>query len=427
VIFQTWAAAGLWALISLIPRETAPRAEDSVGRPSLRLVALARSGWTSFRTSIFNPNGQTVRALGWKRGPLSRLGATAEFEAEAAGLHWRVDLQASARQADDGGWNHDLQFGQFHAQKDIGEHWVFVAGRSIQRWGTGYVFNPTDVAAPKREISDPENSERRAVGTDLVKLEYFGASSSLAICLFGRLETKDGLRLAEPRLAFRYYRSLWDTDLSLVALFSKEETPVWGMNFSRVFGERLEVHGEATGQRNSYERYHAAVIEGTAPGFGTDPFSDFKRHDGRLYIQALLGFQWTFPGGVHWVVEYYHRGQGYSSNEWRRLVDRVQNLEGPGAAGDLLWGLAAYEPRGTRRDYLMNYLQNLDDGAFQWRIGWLLGPADGSSVLFPEIRWAPPGGFTFFARSYIYLGRRESEYGALPRSLVLEGGLLFRQ
>lgn len=425
MIFSTWAAAGLWALVSLA--SPAAAAGTGAGQPSLRLVGLARSGWTSFRTTIFNPDGQTVRALGWKHGPLSFAGATAEFEAEAVGLHWRVDLQGSAGQSDDGRWTRSLRFSQFYARKDMGSSWILVAGRSIQRWGTGYVFNPTDVAAPEREIGDPENSERRAVGTDLIKLEYFGASSSLTFCLFGRLENGDGLRLAQPRLAFRYYHSLWDTDLSLVALFSKAETAVWGINFSRVFGERLEVHGEAAVQKNSYARYHSAVIDGSAVVAGIDPFSAFKRNDGRLYFQALLGFQWTFPKGIHWVAEYYHRSQGYSTKEWRRLVDHVEGLPETGAVGDLRWSLAAYEPRGTRRDYLMNYLQNLDNSVFQWRVGWLLGPSDGSSILFPEIRWTPPGDFTFFLRSYIYLGGGESEYGALPRSRVLEGGVLFRK
>ncbi len=420
MIFSTWAAAALGALVSLVSPEAA--AGTGAGRPSLRLVALARSGWTSFRTTIFNPDGQTVQALGWKSGPFSSLGATAEFEAEAAGLHWRIDLQGSAGQSDDGTWARSLRFGQLYAQKDIGASWVIVAGRSIQRWGTGYVFNPTDVAAPEREIGDPENSERRAVGTDLVKLEYFGASSSLAFCLFGRLRSGGG-----PRLALRYYRNVWDTDLSLVALFSQDETAVWGINFSRVFGERLEVHGEAAVQRNSYAPYHAAVIDGEAAASGIDPFSAFKSGDGRIYIQALMGFQWTFPGGIHWIAEYYHRSQGYSTEEWRRLIGHVEERPETGPVDDLLWSLAAYNPRGTRRDYLMNYLQNLDDGAFQWRIGWLLGPSDGSSVLFPEIRWTPPGGFTFFLRSYIYLGGGESEFGALPRSRVLEGGLLFRK
>ncbi|MBN1939541.1 MAG: hypothetical protein JW843_08140 [Candidatus Aminicenantes bacterium] len=420
-----WAAAGLWSLLSLFPPEAASEAGHA--RPSLRLFTLARTGLMSFRTTIFNPDGLAVRALGWKRGPLSFLGATAEFEADGAGFHWRIDFQGSAGQAEDGRWSGEARFGQFYAQRDIGDHWILVAGRSIQRWGTGYVFNPTDVAAPEREIGDPENTERRAVGNDLVKLEYFGASSSLAFCLFGRLETRGGLRLTRPRLAFRYYRSVWDTDISLVALFSKEDTPVWGMNFSRVFGERLEVHGEAAVQKNSYARYHAAVIDGAAAVAGADPFSAFKSGDGRLYVQALLGFQWTFPGGVHWVVEYYHRGQGYSDGEWRRLLGHIEGLPETGAVEDVLWSLAAYGPRGTRRDYLMNYLQNLGDGAFQWRIGWLLGLSDGSGVLFPEIRWTPPGGFTFFLRSYMYLGGGESEFGALPRSRVLEGGLLFRK
>ena len=408
-----------------------------------RLFVLAKTWIVSFRDSTFNPGGLTVPALGWRRGPLSELDATAEFETDALSLHWRLDLQGSLGQRDDGSWRRELKAGQFYLQKDLSSSWLLAAGRSIQRWGTGYVFNPTDVAAPDRELGDPENDERRAVGLDLVKLEHYTAKSSLALCVLSRLDTRGAWRLESPRLALRYYINAWDSDLSFIALISRNETPVLGLNASRVFGERLEVHGEAAFQMNSYGLYHAAALAAPAAGPLLD---DFKRDDGKLYLQGLLGFQYTFPGDVLWVAEFYHRGQGYSAAEWGRVVDYVRGSNGggtgseeaTGAAGDALGralsGLAVYSPKGALRDYLVNYLENLGAGAgagtgaagLAWRIGWLLNLADRSGVVFPELRLVLRSGFTFYLRSYIFLGGEASEFGAFPRSRTLEGGLRFR-
>jgi len=422
--------AAVVAAIFLLARAAAP------GAMSFRLYGAARTWVSSFRESLFNPGNQAVEFLGWRRGPLASLAATAEIEADALSLHWRLDLQGSAAQDETGAWRRELRIGQLFVQKDLSESWVLAAGRSIQRWGTGYVFNPTDVAAPERELGDPDNTERRAVGLDMIKLERFSAKSSLAFCLLARMETRGRWRLTSPRLAIRFYKNVWDTDLSLVALFSREETPVVGLNASRVFGERLEIHGEFAVQKNSYRPYHAVLAE-SRPVSGGGSFLDFRNDDGRLYVQGLLGFQYTFPGGILWVAEYYHRGQGYSLSEWRTLIVHIRGLndemsvpgggpESGAALQGILTGLAAYSPKGTLRDYLVNYLQNQGTGAVEWRIGWLLNLADLGGVWFPEFRLAFRNGFTFFLRSYIFLGRGASEFGAFPRSRILEGGLRFR-
>jgi len=422
--------AAVITAIFLLARAAAP------GAVSFRFYGAARTWVSSFRESLFNPGNRAVEFLGWRRGPLASLAATAEIEADALSLHWRLDLQGSAAQGESGVWRRELRIGQLFVQKDLSESWVLAVGRSIQRWGTGYVFNPTDVAAPERELGDPDNTERRAVGLDMVKLERFSATSSLAFCLLAGMEAQGRWRLTSPRLAFRFYKNIWDTDLSLVALFSREETPLLGLNVSRVFGERLEVHGELAAQQNSYQLYHPSLAESRLVS-GGGPFLDFRRDDGELYVQGLVGFQYTFPGGILWVAEYYHRDQGYSLSEWRTLIGGVRGLNdmmsvpggGPESAAALqgiLTGLAAYSPKGTLRDYLVNYLQNLGAGAFEWRIGWLLNLADMSGVGFPEFRWTFRNGFTFFLRSYIFLGRGSSEFGAFPRSRTLEGGLRFR-
>ena len=54
-------------------------------------------------------------------------------------------------------------------------------GRSILRWGIGYAFTPTDVVAAQKELSDPDNVQKRVPGNDLLKLEYFGENYSAAI------------------------------------------------------------------------------------------------------------------------------------------------------------------------------------------------------------------------------------------------------
>ena len=392
-----------------------------------------RTIWSEYRSSLFNPNNRSVERLGMTCGPHFLFSQFLSLQAEGMSLSWQFDFRGEAAHKNRDGWQSDLTINQFYIQKDFLDNWIFIAGRSIQKWGTGFAFNPTDVVAPEKELSDPDNLERRAVGNDMFQIEYFGASFSLAMCFLTRLETGSAIKTKDPRLAFRIYKNIWDIDMSLIALSTGRETPLWGFNFSGVIGDCLEIHGEVSAQKGSYRKYHPAAT-GMFVLYTADPLKEFKRNDQKIYCQYLAGFQYTFPGNVLWVAEYYHRDKGYSRKEWRRIIAYAKFLNTQKEAepkllaeGNLLWLLNVYSPKGAMKDYLMNHINIPLSAKWHLQSTCLLNLADLSLVCIPEIVFQTGKHFTLYARSFIFQGRKETEFGEFKQSYSLETGLRFQR
>lgn len=398
-----------------------------------KTLGFYRTIWSEYRSSVFNPNNRSVEWLGMNRGPNFWFSQYLSFQTEGISLSWQFDFLGEVAHENRDGWQSNLTINQFYIQKDFSDRWIFIAGRSIQKWGTGFAFNPTDVVAPEKELSDPDNREKRAVGNDMFQIEYFGESFSLAMCFLTRLETGSAIKVKDPRLAFRIYKNIWDIDMSFVALFTGSETPLWGFNFSGVIGDCLEIHGEVSAQKGSYRKYHPAA-KGAIIFYGIDPLKEFNREEQKIYSQYLAGFQYTFPGNVLWVAEYYHRDQGYSREEWRRIIAYAKflNIQKEAqsrlpAEANLLRLLNVYSPKGAMKDYLMNHINIPLSTKWHLQSTCLLNLADLSLVCIPEIVFQTGNLFTLYARSFIFQGRKETEFGEFMQSYSLETGLRFQR
>jgi len=395
-----------------------------------RTYGFYKGTYQNYRPTLFNPDNRSVEVLGFRKGPDFSLSQYVSFQADFLSLQCQIDMMGRMEYTDY--WEGDLKINQFFFQKDLFENWILVAGRSIQRWGTGYAFNPTDVAAPDKELSDPDNTEKRAEGHDMVKLEYFGESYSLALCYLTRVDIGSAIQTEESKLAFRFYKNLWDIDLSFISLFNIEESPIWGVNFSYVIGDRLEFHGEASVQKGSYLAYHRSNGEENTLYLNM-PFKTDRKNDSMTYSRYLLGFQYTFPGNILWVAECFHQDQGYSKGEWHRLINHVKFLNSQLATpnellaeGNLLWSLNVFSPKGSMQNYLMNYLDIPIGRSIGLRTTWMMNLDDFSFVLIPELHMNLGKLFSLYSRSYIFQGKSESEFGELFQSYFIEGGLRFR-
>lgn len=397
---------------------------------SLRSLGICRISTYEYRYGLFNPDGRTVRALGWKKWPHGSFSQFLSMQGHWKATSWQIDIMGTAHL--DSREDNEVRIHQLYFERDFLSSGILVFGRAIQRWGTGYAFNPTDVVAPSKEISDPENNEKRLVGNDILKIEFFGGSYSLAACALSRITFDDGLHFADPRLALRFYWNVGGVDLSWIAAFQKKHTPIWGWNFSFVLGDNWEFHGEFAVQKNSRRVYHPSIEE-PFQLYTHDPMSRLKQTDNKNYSRILLGFQATFPGNVFLVSEFYHQDDGYKKDEWNRLMDyaaflneQVVTSYAEAAEGNLLWALQAFSSQGARQNYWMNRIDfpiNLD---FHLVLTSLFCVDDGSSVVIPEVNVRFENAFTFYARSTIFQGDGRSEYGALVQSRVIEGGLRIR-
>jgi len=391
-------------------------------------LGIYKTAWNQYRSSLFNPDNRCVERMGWREGPSFHLSQFIGARFTAVSLDWQAEIRGSANHASGNVWKSDWTVPQLFAQKSLFENMILIVGRAIQRWGTGYAFNPSDVVAPEKSLSDPDNREYGAVGNDMVLLEYFGSSSSVSLCALTRLDFKSGIRGRNSKLAFRFYQKIRHLDLSFISAFQSGRSPVWGLNFAIVIGDRLEFHGEAAAQKGSSDLYHPSA-GGEMDLYLQNPLAPLRKTEGRYYHQLLLGFMYTFPGDILWVSEYSHRDQGYSRKEWSRLTDYVSFLNTPAvsslgeaALGNLLWSLQTFSPKGAMRDYWMNHVRIPISGVWEITLTHLLNCADSSFVMIPEVSARPGRIFTFYLRSNIFQGRGLSEYGSFFQASSLEAG-----
>ncbi len=202
--------------------------------------------------------------------------------------------------------------GESHARLRVKEAWAgltlgdfdFTAGKRIVRWGTGYAFTPTGVLDPPRNPADPAdrlslNEGREMVAADWVKGRH---AITAALASGGLLDThRPGLR---ETAAVRYNTLIEGFDSALVFARERGRPNFYGLNFTRVAGEALEIHGELAhrdatsillGGKYTLRSGAGAIFEWYSPAPGR-PRYVFARI-GKARLREL-------PGWKHWDASF---------------------------------------------------------------------------------------------------------------------------
>jgi hypothetical protein len=168
--------------------------------------------------------------------------------------HWKlhVKLRADATTG--------LNAGEAYVQLHIAKWLDVTAGRVIEKWGTGYGWNPTSFVGPAKDPTDPNDRRSAYRGVDMIRADIFVHDTNVSL-----------YALENGQYATRVYRLIRGTDVSLVWRSGQ-----YGFNVARVFGNALELHAEATQHR------------------------------------ALAGGQYTFANDVNVVFELYRDQKTYA-------------------------------------------------------------------------------------------------------------------
>lgn len=197
--------------------------------------------------------------------------ATTFIDAAPDDRAWKIHLKLRADSSDHAS-DHG-RVGEAYLQLNP-KPWLDVtAGRLIEKWGTGYAWNPTAFVSPRKNPADPSDRRSSYQGLDMIKADVFIRGTNVSL-----------YAMQHQTYAARVYRLIANTDVSL-HLFRDRDGTRQGVSAARVFGDSLELH-----------------VEGA------------RRH-------AVIGTQYTFPHNVNVIAEVYHGGDGLTSRGWRSLRD----------------------------------------------------------------------------------------------------------
>ncbi len=295
--------------------------------------------------------------------------------------------------------------------------WLDVqAGRSIEKWGTGYAWNPTGVVNPRKNPSDPSDRRDRNRGVDNVQVDLFVHDWNVTVLAVAEMDWKgrQGKHLLGAGWAARAYRLVRGVDFSLSASGGSGLPNSQGVSVSRVVGNALELHAEAAAFQDSV-RFR--------------PLDGGWKPETKKHAELLLGGQYTFPQNMNVVLEYFHSGNGLDIGEWRSYQDMVTDAGQQLANGNpfpLLFDNLYYSILTMARDYAF--------GRFYWlfhhdkleaEVLVLTNLRDGSSLARPGLYWKIHPNWSLYWLQGELLGGAGTEFGHLQVSRVSDFGVRY--
>lgn len=177
---------------------------------------------------------------------LADVSAFGDASSERWKLHVKLRADASDASAD------RVRAGEAYVQLHAAKWLDVTAGRVIDKWGTGYGWNPTSFVGPAKNPADPNDRRSANRGVDMIRADVFVKETNVSL-----------YALEDGQYAARVYRLIRGTDVSLVwrsaAVPASDPAasrrrgdaaaPQFGVALARVFGNALELHAEATRKR----------------------------------------------------------------------------------------------------------------------------------------------------------------------------------
>lgn len=321
------------------------------------------------------------------------------------------------------------------------EYIELIVGKRIFRWGTGYAWNPTGVAEPVKNPRDPSDRLETSSGLEMVEVCTYLGSFTLAVIA---LPDSDFVNWDRTEWAVKIYSFIAGFDLALISKIAKEEKNLMGFNFSKVIGNRLELHGEIVGKKGSENLYLETKSDEyeNPPGSGMwmpaiYEFSQSKKDEHSLYYRFVLGSHYTFLNGINLCIEYYHNDEGYNDSEWQesieylkysnKILDDPKYLPISGRDAGKVYLLQANanldKLTGVRQNYLFfrGYFPRLGVKG-DLEILFINCLDDGSSILVPTFTYNLLPNLGVYLTSDIFLGDDESEFGLLYSDYTISLG-----
>jgi hypothetical protein len=341
------------------------------------------------------------------------------------GLSTSLNVSALANNLSTPDYNYSIR--ELSYDLSLTDNLDMTMGRKILKWGPGYAFNPTGVVEPQRSPSDPSDRLGQNVGRTLISMNAFLGKSSLTLVYLNDAQFQSGnFHWGEHDYALRAYTLLSGLDLSGILHYRQGDRLEAGTNWSYVVGENLELHGEFLAKKGSSTLYHEILwSDNPEQIFASYPYTERFDNSNEIFYKLLLGGQYTFENGINIALEYYRNMDGLSTSEWNQWMKFVKFQNGiqqgsipvpPEVIGpsrdNLLWALQTLSPRGTMRDYLFGR-EYYSAGGCDFEFIQLMNADDASVVLVPTISYRISEFFSVYGRFTSFLGKRDSEYGAL--------------
>ncbi len=295
----------------------------------------------------------------------------------------------------------------------------FDVGKQVQRWGKGYAWSPVAFFERPKDPNDPQLSREGyvMVSADAVK----SLSGTLAAVGFtpvvlpvsSDLNRDFGMR-GHTNVGAKLYLLWDDTDIDLLWAARGSRPERVGLDFSRNFGNQLEVHGE-------WARTLGATLRDLGAG------GSVTTHTGNA-DSWLLGARYLTENEITFIAEFYRNGGGQDDGQLASFYGLLDSAFGPAGTQALqaqVRSLAqsGYARTNPGRHYA--YLRVAVKDPFDWlyltpALTTIVNLDDHSFQVTPEVLYTGWQNVELRARAIVLKGRNGSEFGEKPAARRLE-------
>lgn len=328
-----------------------------------------------------------------------------------------TDLKASYA-----GESENSTFYELYASAKPLIHLKLDVGKKTMKWGKGYAWNPAAfVDRPK----DPDDPEQAMEGYTLATADYIRSfdgplkTFSFTPVLFPVYDhiNDDFGNINNLNLAGRFYFLFYDTDIDLMFMVGGSRPDRYGADFSRNITTNFEVHGEYAYFRNNQK----SVLDQN----GVPQQVESDAHSFLIGIRYLTAFDLTA------IIEYYHNGTGFSSDEMNnyyayiaRGYDAYQSTGNPTLLGNALqMAESGYGRPNAMGNYLyvrLSQKEPFDILYFTPALTGMMNTDDQSFSLTPELLYTGITNWEFRLRTGIIVGARNSDFGEKQNDYRIE-------
>jgi hypothetical protein len=288
----------------------------------------------------------------------------------------------------------------------------FEVGKKVLKWGKGYAWNPTSFIARPKDVNDPDQSREGyylAFG-DFIS-SHDGTISTIAFTPVVSTVSEninEGLADGDTTLVGgKLYILAYDTDFDVMVMGGDKYDTRIGADFATNLAENFAIHGEAA-LRMGYTKT-------TVDSGGNTSVEDINAWS------FLLGMRYLTETDTTYIAEYYHNGEGYSSQEMRSyytLINDGFDAYQATASTALLKASnkvsSYYNQSSAGRDYLyfrVSQKEPFDILYLTPTLTTILNLGDGSFSLNPELAYQYSTNLEIRPRLTIPIGAAKTEYG----------------
>ncbi|QGY41969.1 hypothetical protein GM415_03060 [Pseudodesulfovibrio cashew] len=286
------------------------------------------------------------------------------------------------------------------------------AGKKVLKWGKGYAWNPVSFASRPKDVDDPDQSrEGYVMGVVDAIFSFDGplktfAFTPVVVPVWERVNT--GLATKESVLyGGKLYFLISDVDMDVMAMTGDYYDTSFGVDFAANITENFAIHGE-TAVRLGHEQ----------TVFNDDGTSSIHNHDAWSF---LLGARYLTESETTYLLEYYHNGEGYTSEQLKSYYDYVHaaydTYQSTGIATDLNKSKQVssdYNKSSAGKDYLyfrVSQKEPFDILYLTTTATVIMNLGDRSLSLNPEASYLLTSNLELRPRLTLPIGDSDTEFG----------------